>query len=180
MPSGGILVSFLMHLYIKSIYRNVVVEVDKNNYMDFIDITANDFGMMRRIKIIDYPKYLENVLRQVASDSKTDSIDVSQFNFNKLYHSRPPSIYEDLILFGTTGLFLMINVVQMIGFMFIIWGMLFFFREYIVVKSQGNLLAYLFVILLIFYLCVFAYILTINLKWYTIISSVIYTLFRLK
>lgn len=157
----------------KSIYRCVVVEVDKNNYMDFIDITANDFGMMRRTKIIEYPKYIDNSLRQLNSDSKTDDINVSEFNFNKLYHSRPPSIYEDQILFGTTGFFLLINTIQMIGFMFIVWGILFFFKGYrVAVDSQGAWIGYTFIGLFILYLCVFAYILTLNLKWYTVISSV--------
>lgn len=160
----------------KSVYRNVVVEVDKINYMNYIDIGPNDFGM-RGKKIIDYPKYLDNTLRAHTSEKLDDGVDTSKYNFNKLYHSRPPMIYEDLVLFGTTGFYLLINTVQMIGFVFIIWSILFFFKEFnIVVKQEGKWFAYFFVVLMFLYLGAFSFLLTLNLKWFTIISSVMFSL----
>ncbi len=140
--------------------------------MNYIDNGPNDFGMMGK-KIMDYPKYLESALKQQSSDLKTDNINVSQFNFNKLYHSRPPTIYEDLIIFGTSGFFFLINIIQIIGFMFIIWSILFFFKEYsAVVKIEGEWFTYFFITLLLIYIVIFAVLLTTNIKWYTIISSV--------
>lgn len=140
--------------------------------MDFIDITPNDFGM-RRTKIIDYPKYIDKALKQINSDSKSDDINLSPFNCNNLFHTRPPSIYEDLMFLGTTGFFLLINIIQMIGFMFLIWSILFFFKEYnVMVAKEGKWVMCFFISLFIVYVCAFAYLLTLNLKWYTIISSV--------
>jgi hypothetical protein len=174
LPLGGILMSFLLHLYIKSIYRNVVVEVDKINYMNFIDIGPNDVGV-RGKKIIDYPKYIDIALRQHTGEQSDDGIDVSKFNFNKLYHSRPPMIYEDLIMFGTSGFYLLINTIQMIGFMFILWSILFFFKEFsIVIKQEGEWFAYFFVFLFLIYIAAFTWLLALNLKWFSIISSVIH------
>jgi hypothetical protein len=142
--------------------------------MDYIDNGTYDFGLLSG-KIIGFPKYLLSAKNQQSSDMKFDNINVSQLNFNKLYHNRPPTLYEDLIIFGTSGFYLLINVIQIIGFMFIIWTILFFFKEYtVIVKEQGNWFIYFFISLLLIYIVTFAIILTINLKWYTIISSVSY------
>jgi len=170
-PLLAIFMLFIMNFYMKHVYRGVISEVNKLNYLDVIDIAPFDLGNTRS-NIITYPLYLENALKEMNNEN-ADNIIVSNYNFHKFFHGRPPSLYEDLVILGATGFYLIINTIQIIGFCFITWIVIMIIRYYSMFITQiGNNFSFIFIPLLFLYTIFFAFMIAINIRWYTIISSI--------
>jgi hypothetical protein len=89
------------------------------------------------------------------------------------FHGRSPSLYEDTVIFGATGFYLLINTIQLIGFAFIAWTIAIFFKHLsYVIEYYGTIYVVLLIMVVLVYLALYCYILSISLRWYTIISSV--------
>jgi hypothetical protein len=104
------------------------------------------------------------------------------FFYHRHFHSRPASLYEDQLFFGATGFILIINTLQAIGFVFIMWSVVLFVKHYYEISMQFGYICLAFIIpILLIYLVLYCYLISISLRWYTIISSVNrYNNFRLK
>jgi hypothetical protein len=169
-PIVGIGISLIFYFYMKSIYRKVVPDVNKFTYMDYIEIHPFDLGNTRS-KIIDYPAYLEKALKDMSNSE--DEILVSQYNLNKFLYDRPPSLYEDIVFLGPTGLHLIHVFLQLSGFMLICWSVLILFKYLPAISAYyGKGMNWVLIITLLLYVFTYAYLLSLNLRWFTIISSV--------
>lgn len=155
----------------KKVYRNVVPELNSNTYMDFIDIAPFDLGNTRS-KIIEYPPYLEKALKDM--NKVEDEILVSKLNFSRYFYDRPPSLYEDLVFLGSTGFYLINIILQVTGFMLICSSILILFKYLSQIQAYyGSGMTYVVVGVLVFYVLLYAFLLSLNLRWYTIITSVL-------
>ncbi len=84
-----------------------------------------------------------------------------------------PTMYEDQILFGATGFSLIINTIQTFGLTFVFWSLLLFVKHYTVILALYGNITYAFIIPgLVLYTMVYSYLLSISLRWFTILSSV--------
>ncbi len=85
------------------------------------------------------------------------------------------------MLFGASGFAMIINFLQAIGMSFVIWSLVLFLRHYVQILSTYGNFTYAFIIPgLVIYTVVYSYLLSISLRWYTIIASVFIFYFRLK
>jgi len=170
-PLLTIILLFILYFYMKSVYRNVISEVNKLNYLDIIDIAPFDLGNTRS-NIITYPLYLEKALKEMNNE-KEDNIIVSNYNFHKFFHGRPPSLYEDLVIYGASGFYMLINLIQVIGFCFIIWMVVIIIKySSMFITQMGDYFAFIFIPVLFLYIFFYAFLIAINIRWFTIISSI--------
>ncbi len=172
-PLIGIMISLFFYFYMKTVYRNVVPEVNKVTYMDFIDIAPFDLGNTRS-KIIEYPVYLEKALKDM--NEAEDEILVSRYNYNRYFHDRPPSLYEELVFLGPSGFYFIHASMQISGFVMISWSVLILFKYLSVIVAQyGKGMTWVILGIILLYIFIYSFLLSLNLRWYTIISSVSYT-----
>ena len=170
-PLIGIFISLIFYFYMKRIYRNVVPELNSNTYMDFIDIAPFDLGNTRS-KIIEYPPYLEKALKDM--NKAEDEVLISKYNFSKNFHDRPPSLYEDLVFLGSTGFYLINIILQVSGFILICWSILLLFKYLSeIIAYFGSGMVYVIIGVIVFYVFLYTFLLSLNLRWFTIITSVL-------
>jgi len=104
---------------------------------------------------------------------KEDNIIVSNYNFHKFFHGRPPSLYEDLVIYGASGFYMLINLIQVIGFCFIIWMVVIIIKySSMFITQMGDYFAFIFIPVLFLYIFFYAFLIAINIRWFTIISSI--------
>ena len=149
------------------IYRRVVKEINGDNYMLYFDV--KNFNQKSATgEFTNFPVYIDKIT------DKAEDISVSRFNFHEHFQRRTPSLYEDQIIFGATGFSLLLNFLQSIGFIFIAWSILLFVKHFDdIVSHYGNISLVVLIPSFAFYLIAYGYLISISLRWYTVISSVI-------
>lgn len=165
-PIIGILTSLLIYWYLRIIYRRVVIEVNENNHMEFSDL--EHFNQQYATgKFLNYPLYIDNVMK----DSKMAQI--SKINLHEHFHHRSPSLFEDNMFFGASGFYILLNTLQAIGFVFIVWTVLLITKHLgAMLDVFGNSFLFLVIPIIAIYIAVYSFIISISLRWYTVISSV--------
>lgn len=166
-PLAGLLICLGIYIYMRVFFRRVVQDINQDNYMSYNDI-LNFNQNFATGQFTNFPVYIDKAIE------KPEDAKVSKINFHEHFHHRTPSLYEDQILFGATGFFLAINTLQAIGFIFTAWGVALFFKHYSEISLYYGPSCLAFIIpTLVAYIILYAYLLSISLRWYTIISSVI-------
>lgn len=93
--------------------------------------------------------------------------------FNRHLHQRAPSLYEDLIIFGQSGIYFLLNVIQCCSILLICWCVATFSHFSDKIAAEYSNFAYFFLVIgLIIYVAAQLYLTVIGLKWITLISSV--------
>ena len=167
-PLVGLIITVGLYLYTSLyLYRKVIVHIDSSNLSEYNDISYNSNELIQEMS---YPSYLFNYIHdeQVAKNAKK-----KQFTIHEHMHQRPPSLYESIFIFGQSGPYIMLNVLQCCCFLLICWsvGTFGFFARRII--SKYTKYAYIFLICgLIIYVALQAFFTIFALKWITIISSI--------
>ncbi len=79
------------------------------------------------------------------------------------------------MLFGASGFAIIINFLQATGMSFVIWSLVLFLKHYLPILEKYGNYTYAFIIPgLVFYTLIYSYILSISIRWYTIIASVLF------
>ncbi|MCQ2820338.1 MAG: hypothetical protein MJ252_23980 [archaeon] len=98
-------------------------------------------------------------------------------------HQRSPSFYETQIIFGQSGPYFMLNLLQCCCFLFCVWVEIVFNHYRIEIVNKYNKFSYIFLGIALGLYFIFQLLITsFALKWLTLISSVrnIFIIFRLK
>ena len=165
-PIIGIILTFLLFLYTKSIYRKVIESINQDNIANYQDI---DYNSNSSLQSSSHPKYLLNLIQNEKEMEKMNKPN----NLHIHFHQRPSSLYENLIIFGNTGFHLIINIIQSICLIFIAWGVITFGKHLSVIRNKYNKLGLiLFISVSIIYFFIQGFITALTLKWYCIIDSI--------
>lgn len=90
-----------------------------------------------------------------------------------MIHNNYPSFYEENMFMGSTGYNVLLNLVQCILFLFTAWSTLIFSKEIFNIYYEKPLWIFLCTIgLFILYFFLYAFLISITIRWYTIISSI--------
>lgn len=170
LPLLGIMISLFFYFYMKSVYKKVLPEVTHDTGLNYMEIAPFDLGNTRT-HYIYYPAYLENALKDMGEVD--DKILVSKYNYNRYFHDRPPSLYEELVFLGPAGFYIIHATMQISGFILISWSVLILFKYLSdIIAFYGKGMTWVILGLLMFYILTYSFLLSLNLRWYTIISSV--------
>ena len=166
LPIIGILITALIYIYCKSIYRKVVEKISQNNIANYQDV---DYNSNSALQSLSHPKYLLNLIQDEKEMEEMNKPDIFHIHF----HQRPSSLYENLIPFGISGFHILINIIQSICLIFICWGVITFGKHLSVIREKYNKLGLiLFIIGSIVYFFIQGFISAFALKWYCIIDSI--------
>ena len=166
-PILGLVITYLIYIYIQSIYHKVVVPITKEN------ISEHKYYKFNSSEIMEYltcPQYLKEL---ILNEDKMEKMKKPNYDFHQHVHQRPTNFYENLIIFGHTGFYFLLNLIQCICVLFVCWGISLYvqFREDM--TDKFGKIAYLFIILCsLIYLVSQEYLTTITLKWFTVIDSI--------
>ena len=166
-PFLGLLFSFLLFLYTKNFYRKIIEPINQDNISDFQDV---DYNSNSAFQSMGYPKYLLNLI-QDEKEMEDLNKNVSFLHIN--FHQRPPSIYENLMIFGISGFPFLLNLIQSICIIFIAWSVITFSKHFNKIEDKYSKLSYIFLIGgCIIYFILQGFLTTLILKYYTIIDSI--------
>jgi hypothetical protein len=90
-----------------------------------------------------------------------------------MIHNNYPSLYEENMFMGETGFIFFMNFIQLILFLFCVWSTFIFTKE--IFNIYYNQPIWMFAISIasfIIYFFLYAYLISISIRWYTIISSI--------
>jgi hypothetical protein len=161
-----------MIIIFKKVCKKSVFEINKGNVEKLSLYNDNITDQETANKINHHNEYINNVL------NKPESVLLSNCNFHQCVHKRSPSYYEDLILFGGTGLDLMIITMQTIAMIFVLWATVLLFKHLGQITTSDTVyLIFLIIPLLIVYIVGMIVLLGICMKLYTIMASVSYIIF---
>jgi hypothetical protein len=164
-PILGLGVGLLLYFYMRKVYRRVVQEVNKNNYLSYTDVEFNQNSAFENFK--EYPVYLDEVFSKGLMDKLVEG------NNHINFHRRIPTLYEEQIIFGASGLSVLTNILQCLGFIFIAWTVLIFVKHMDAINSfYGSIMVAFIILALVIYVILYTYLISISLRWLTIISSV--------
>ena len=166
-PIIGLGCGLLLYFYMRKVYRRVVQEVNKNNYLSYTDVEFNQNFAFENFK--EYPVYLDEVFSKGLMAKLVDG------NSHRNFHKRIPNLYEEQVIFGASGFSLLVNIIQCLGFIFIAWSVLIFVKHMNEILSfYGSLMLALIILTLVVYVILYTYLISISIRWLTIISSVRY------
>ena len=166
-PILGLLMSFLLLIYTKNFYRKIIEPINQDNISDFQDV---DYNSNSALQSMGYPKYLLNLI-QDEKEMEDLNKNVSFLHIN--FHQRPPSIYENLMIFGISGFPFLLNIIQSICIIFIAWSVITFSKHFNKIEDKYSKLSYIFLIGgCIIYFILQGFLSTLILKYYTIIDSI--------
>ncbi len=173
-PIIGLGCGLLLYFYMRKVYRRVVQEVNKNNYLSYTDVEFNQNFAFENFK--EYPVYLDEVFSKGLMAKLVDG------NSHRNFHKRIPNLYEEQVIFGASGFSLLVNIIQCLGFIFIAWSVLIFVKHMNEILSfYGSLMLALIILTLVVYVILYTYLISISIRWLTIISSVRYfSFYKLK
>jgi len=104
-----------------------------------------------------------------------DNIKLEEGNFSQHFHNRPSNFYETTVFFGITGFTFILNLIQSLAVVFVIWGIILYAKHLTAMMDYfGNnkiILVAVIPITIIYFICM-VLITTLNMRWYTIISSI--------
>ena len=161
-----ILINMLIKCYQQRLYRKVVSQIDQNNLIEFINNLPYQMVTTKK-KMIDLPLYIEEILE---SDIKSCGFKIGLNNF---LHNSVPNIYENLLIFGSSGFQLLINSIQLLTFLFVLWIVLIIFIEIqTLINTDEDLFIILFVIFFVVYIIYLPYLISSNINMFTLLSSV--------
>lgn len=78
-PLIGLLVAVLLYVYMRVIYRRVVVEVNENNHMEFTDL-EHFHQQYATGNFLNYPLYIDNVMKN-PKDARVSNINFHSYIF---------------------------------------------------------------------------------------------------
>ena len=166
-PFLGLLISFILLLYTKNIYRKVIEPINQNNISDYQDVDSNSNSALQSIA---HPKYL---LHLIQNEKEMENLNDNKSFIHQNFHQRPPSIYENLLFFGISGFSLILNIIQSICIIFIACSIITFTKHYHkIINKYSNLINILLIGSLIIYFILQGYLTALLLKYYTIINSI--------
>jgi hypothetical protein len=141
--------------------------LDQNQLISFLDIQAYNIIKTKK-KMIDFPLYIVEALECENKANHSYSL-LCKGCFDK----SPPTMYENLIICGSSGLHVIIGILQVMGLSFVVWITFLVEREYILLlKIEGSFFFFMVMLILFFYIIAFPYLISNNLNILTIISSV--------
>ena len=166
-PFLGITVTYLIYVYIKSIYRKVVVSINKENMNDFKDF---DYYKNDIFESMGFPKYLNDI---IYNEEQSNKIRENKYSLHEHLNNRPPNLYENLIVFGHSGLYFLLNLIQCINVLFICWQIAIFghFAEDIAI-AYTNIMYFFLICCTVAYVFLQLFFTILTLKWLTIIDSI--------
>lgn len=173
-PFLGISILLFLYIYMRVIYRRIVPKINDVNYEGLKDL--DKYHQQNAIeKFVDnYPLYLKKF-----SDDSENIKNISTSIFHRLVHGRPSSFYEETIIFGASSYNFIINTIQTINVVFILWitvmsmKIIPLYHEESYKKNSEFILS----LYIISYVCIFTYLLiqsfitAILLRWFTVIGS---------
>lgn len=166
-PIFGIAMTLGIYLYTLTIYKKIVSPINEDNINDYQDIEYNSNDIFQSMS---YPPYL---LKYIEEDNEIKKAKQNSFSIHEHMHQRPPSLYEKEILFGQSGFYFMLNLLQCCCFIFICWTVTLFGYYGPKLSNEYNNNIYMIMIAgFIIYLVLQLLMTTIALKWLTVISSV--------
>jgi phosphate/sulfate permease len=166
-PLIGIAVTYFIYTYIKSIYRQVVVSINNENLNDFKDF---DYYKNDIFESMGFPKYLNDIIND---EEKLNKLKENKYTFHEHLNNRPTNLYENLIIFGHSGLYFLLNLIQCINVLFICWQIAIFghFAEDIAI-AYTNIMYFFLICCTIVYVFLQLFLTILTLKWLTIIDSI--------
>jgi hypothetical protein len=169
-PIIGIAVTVLLCYYMRNIYRQAVSEVNEENKENLADIKEYNSLNYDQETAIDWNKH-----NQYIKDANEKPVSGYKPVFNMHIHlmNRSPSFYDDLILLGGSGFYVLLNIIQTIACSFIIWMTILILKHvtYMVNQYSGYIL-FAVIPIMILYLLINVFLFALTMKWYTIITSV--------
>ena len=166
-PILGLLITFLIYKYLQSIYHKVVAPISKENIFEYNNYKYNSNDIFEGM---NFPVYLKEL---IDNDEKMRKMRNPSYDFHQHIHQRPTNFYENLIIFGHTGFYFILNLIQCICVLFVCWAISLYaqFREDI--TDKYGKIAYLFIILgSLIYFFLQELLTTFSLKWFTVINSI--------
>jgi hypothetical protein len=118
--------------------------------------------------MIDFPIYIvESLECEIKANNSYSTLCKGCFD------KSPPTMYENQIICGSSGLHVIIGVLQVMALSFVIWITFLVEREYILLlKIEGSFFLFIVIFILFFYIIAFPYMISNNLNILTIVSSV--------
>ena len=166
-PLLGLLISLSLYFYIIHVYRKIVKPINDDNINEYQDIeyTSNDI-----YQSMAYPEYLSKIINEDSEMEKAKNIGLS---VHEHLHQRAPSLYEDLLFCGQSGIYFILNILQCCSILLICWCIATFayFADKIT-KKFSNLHYWYIIIGFVLFTIAQVYITVICLKWLTMISSI--------
>lgn len=167
-PLIGLMAIILIYIYMRVIYRRVIWTITSKNYMEFKDLELYNQNHATG-NFLNYPVYLDNVMNN-EEESKN-----SKINFHRNLHNRPSTFYEDLILFGTSGPAIFLNIIQTSIIVFALWFVLMIVKLIPIFDgSTQNSDAVIIIGYTIsgLYIIIYSYLTAITLRWFTVVTSI--------
>ena len=162
LPLLGLIFLVITFIYLKYVYRKLVPEVNSSNVNKLLDLdyynqelAIGTFGAT--------PMYLKKF-----DENKAES----KYSFTEHLIGRNSNYMEEAIIFGISGRYIIHNCLQSTMGVFVIYST-------IIIVSEGSqfynkfgawIIPY-FTVLLIIYMITYTYLISINLKYFTIFSS---------
>lgn len=175
-PIIGIIVVITIYSYLKIVYRRSVIKVTDDNYTEFKDLDEFNQNYASE-RFLNYPVYIESII------NNPEAAKVSQVNFHYHVHGRTSSYYEDTIVFGASGYYIIFNIFQTVVVVFVVW---LTYTSLVVVpllfnsdnnsninnKAYSTAVKIICICSLAVYTIIYCYLVTVTIKWYTVISSI--------
>jgi len=90
-----------------------------------------------------------------------------------MIHNNYPSLYDEMMFMGSTGFNIFLNLIQCILFLFTVWTTFIFTKEIFNIYNQKPIWMFVCtIIIFILYFFLYTYLISITIRWYTIISSI--------
>ncbi len=90
-----------------------------------------------------------------------------------MIHNNYPSLYDEMMFMGSTGYYIFLNLIQYILFLFSVWSTFIFTKEIFNIYREKPIWMFGSTIgLFVLYFFLYTYLITITIRWYTIISSI--------
>ena len=167
LPLFGIGITLIIYLYCKIVYRKVIEKITQNNMSDYQD---SDFSLNNALQSKGYPIYLKKI---ILDENEYNKLNQENEGVHYHMHNRPPSLYEENMILGATGFAFILNAAQACAMILCIWSVVIFAKHSYILREKYHKFIYAFLIfLLIIYFSVQGFLISILLKWYSIIDSI--------
>ncbi len=168
LPIINVLLLIGLIAYLKSIYRRCVPEIDSTNLFELTDIPSTNPEDYKG-HFSHPPEYLKKAYEKSNILNQTSN----EYSFTQHIIGRAPSLFEDTILFGVSGRYLLQNLFQAILATFfgyitlisVVEGSYFY-------QKFGTYIIPLFTILVAIFFGLISYLSTICIRWMTILNSI--------
>lgn len=168
LPLVNIILLLALIIYLKSIYRKCVPEIDSNNMFELTDIPSTNPE--------DYKAHFSQppiYLKQAYEKNSELLNNPKSYSFTQHIIGRASSLFEDVILFGVSGKYILNNLFQSILSTFIGYLTLISIVEgYYFYNEFGTYIIPVFIIIVLFFFALICYLSTICIRWLTILNCI--------